>query len=204
MKLESNGQNEIFFVDGAENSLTTAHFNAFTSASAHFLEVFSISNEVDVYISQRSALHTIGNFGGVRAWHIPPSFDRDNSIVCVYVDPASTIKDMIISLAHEMIHAWQVDRGDFAGNLWKGSDLMHLPYRFQPWEIEAHGHQLEIAQSFFNAVMPTNARLKEIVSATDEVFNGIVKEAKLHNSKKSLMKIAKIAGAVGLGALIGI
>ena len=70
MKFASNGQNEIFFVDGAEKSLTAAHFKAFTSASAHFLEAFSISNEVDVYISQRSVLHAIGNTTGVRAWHI--------------------------------------------------------------------------------------------------------------------------------------
>jgi hypothetical protein len=46
-----------------------------------------------------------------------------------------------------MIHAWQVDRGDFVGSLWKGTDLRHLPYNVQPWELEAHGHQNEIAQS---------------------------------------------------------
>ena len=61
MKLESNGQNEIFFVDGAEHSLTELHLNALSSASAHFLECFGIENEVDVYISQRSVLHEIGN-----------------------------------------------------------------------------------------------------------------------------------------------
>lgn len=204
MKFESNGQNEIFFVDGAENSLSTAHFKAFTSASAHFLDAFSISNEVDVYISQRSVLHAIGNAAGVRAWHMPPSFDRDNSIVCVYVDPASTIKNMIASLAHEMIHAWQVDRGDFVGSLWKGTDLMHLPYQVQPWEIEAHGHQSEIAQTFFDGKMPSKTRLESIISGTEEVFAEIVKDAKLTQAKKSFVKIAKVAGAIGLGALIGI
>ena len=203
MKFESNGQNEIFFVDGAEHSLTQSHFDAFSSASAHFLEAFSIDNEVDVYISQRSVLHAIGNSAGVRAWHMPPSFDRDNSIVCVYVDPNSTIKEMITSLAHEIIHAWQVDRGDFVGSLWKGTDLTHLPYRVQPWEIEAHGHQSEIAQSFFDGKLPAKSRLKEIISDTDKVFQEILNDAKLAQSKKSFMKIAKVAGAIGLGALIG-
>ena len=79
MKFESNGQNEIFFVDGAEHSLAQSHFDAFSSASAHFLEAFSIDNEVDVYVSQRSVLHAIGNIAGVRAWHMPPSFNYCNS-----------------------------------------------------------------------------------------------------------------------------
>ena len=203
MKLESNGQNEIFFVDGAEHSLTELHLNALSSASAHFLECFGIENEVDVNISQRSVLHEIGNIAGVRAWHMPPSFDRDNSIVCVYVDPKSTIKDMIVSLAHEMIHAWQVDRGDFVGSLWKGTDLMHLPYSLQPWELEAHGHQDEIAQCFFDGEIPAKTRLAEIKNNTEKVFQEIMKDAKLAQSKKSFMKIAKVAGAIGLGALIG-
>ena len=191
-------------MDGAENSLSTAHFNAFTSASAHFLEAFNIENEVDVYISQRSVLHQIGNAAGVRAWHMPPSFDRDNSIVCVYVDPKSTIKDMITSLAHEMIHAWQVDRGDFVGNLWKDTDLTHLPYSVQPWELEAHGNQAEIAKSFFDGKMPSGVRLQKMIAGTDKIFSEIVKDAKLAHSKKAFIKIAKAAGILGLGALIGI
>lgn len=204
MKFESNGENEIFFVDGAETSLSDAHFSALTSASAHFLEAFNITNEVDVYISQRSVLHSIGNAAGVRAWHMPPSFDRNNSIVCVYVDPKSTIKEMIISLAHEMIHAWQVDRGDFVGSLWKDTDLNHLPYSVQPWEIEAHSHQEEIAKTFFDGKLPSKHRLEEMIKLTDEVFEEIIKNAKLEHSKKAMMKVAKIAGAIGLGALIGL
>lgn len=203
MKFESNGKNEIFFVDGAERSLTSAHFKAFTSASAHFLEAFGIDNEVDVYISQRSVLHAIGNSGDVRAWHMPPSFDRTNSIVCVYVDPKSTIREMITSLAHEMIHAWQVDRGDFEASIWKGTDLSHLPYHVQPWEIEAHGHMADIAQTFFDGRMPSKTELSSIISGTDKVFAEIIKNAKIAQSKKSFMKIAKVAGTLGIGALIG-
>jgi hypothetical protein len=52
----SNGKNEIFFVDGAEHALSDVHFDALTSASAHFLKCFKIEHEVDVYISKRSDL----------------------------------------------------------------------------------------------------------------------------------------------------
>ena len=71
---------------------------ALTSAAAHFLEVFDIRHEVDVYISKRSILHTL--VSDTKAWHMPPSYERDNSIVCVFVDPNSKTEDMIKSLAH--------------------------------------------------------------------------------------------------------
>ena len=203
MKFASNGQNEIFFVDGAETALTPAHFNALTSASAHFLQLFNITTEVDVYISKRSVLHTLADPARVKAWHMPPSYDRENSIVCVFVDPNGTVKDMIISLAHEMIHAWQVDRGDLLGANWKGNDLTHLPYNLQPWEIEAHGNMVEVAQTFFDGEMMSPDKLKSIINATDQVFAKILSEVKSLHTKQSVMKIAKVAGALGLGALIG-
>lgn len=55
MEFSSNGENEIFFVDGAETSLSPHQAEALTSAAAHFLEVFDIRHEVDVYISKRSS-----------------------------------------------------------------------------------------------------------------------------------------------------
>ena len=63
---------------------------------------------------------------------MPPTFDRDNSLVFFYMDPDREIEDNIELLAHEMIYAWQVDRGGLVGHTWKGVDCVELPYNLQP------------------------------------------------------------------------
>jgi len=201
MDFPSNQENEIFFVDGAEYSLSNNHVDAFTSAAAHYLEVFKIDHEVDVYVSQRSILHKFDSSS--RAWHRPPVYEKDNSVICVYVDPDERLEKMLESLAHEMIHAWQVDRGDLVGRTWKGQDLSGLPYNVQPWEIEAHGNQEFIAECFFNDKIPTKSTLKEITDHTDTFFKELVKQGVSAHNKEKLIKIAKGIGWVGLGALIG-
>ena len=39
---------------------------------------------------------------------------------------------------------------------------------------------------------------------TDEAFKALVKEVSSHQMKKKLTNVAKIAGAIGLGALLGL
>jgi hypothetical protein len=198
---ESNNKNEIFFVDGAETELPDFFCDALTSASAHFLDIFKVNHEVDVYISKRSILHKMSS--AARAWHYPPAYDREHSVVCVYVDSDSKIETMIQSLAHEFIHVWQVERGDLVGQLWKGRDLSTLPYHLQPWEIEAHASMDRVANTFFNASTLSTHEKNEIISNTDRVFKEIEKTARFEINKTKVASILKIAGAVGLGALIG-
>jgi len=204
VKFDSNGKNEIFFVDGAETVLSALQKEALTAASAHFIDSFRIKTEVDVYISKRSILHVMADKNRTRAWHIAPSFDRDNSIVCVFVDPDSDIESNIVSLAHEFIHAWQVDRGDLSGMAWKGDDLHELPYQLQPWEIEAHGNMASVADHFFRDSIPTVAELRNIQSATEEVFEEIKSSIQTARLKHSFKNVAKVAAGVGLAALVGI
>lgn len=199
---DSNGKNEIFFVDGAESILRDVHFDALTSASAHFLKSFNVRHEVDVYISKRSELESI--VARTRAYHMPPSFDRENSIVCVFLNPDSSLEQMIVSLAHEMIHVWQVERGDLVGSLWKGHDLRAVPYEMRPWELEAFGSQEEVAKWFFEARHPSQSELQVIRDRTDQAFNEIVQGIAKNDMKKKLASAAKIAGAIGIGALIGL
>lgn len=198
----SNGKNEIFFVDGAEHALSEVHFDALTSASAHFLKCFKVNHEVDVYISKRSELESL--VARTRAYHMPPSFDRDNSIVCVFLNPNSSLEEMITSLAHEMIHVWQVERGDLHGSLWKGHDLRSLPYEMRPWELEAFANQDQIAKCFFNGNYLKGSELEQITKKTDDAFKALVKQISANNMKKKLASIAKIAGAIGVGALLGL
>ena len=202
MKFESNGQNEIFFVDGADTVLSSLQKEAFASASAHFIESFRIKTEVDVYISKRSVLQSIGN--NTRAWHMQPSFDRDNSIVCVFVDPESDLETNIVSLAHEFIHAWQVERGDLEQMMWKGEDLRELPYQLQPWEIEAHGNMASVADFFFRDNIPTMTELRQIQANTSEVFEEVKNSIQSARLKHSFKNVAKVAAGVGLAALVGL
>lgn len=191
-------------MDGAETVLAPLQKEALTAASAHFIESFRIKTEVDVYVSKRSVLHIMADQNRTRAWHMAPSFDRDNSIVCVFADPDSDIETNIISLAHEFIHAWQVDRGDLQAMTWKGEDLKELPYQLQPWEIEAHGNMASIADYFFRDSIPTIAELKGIQSATDQVFDEVKSSIQTARFKQSFKNVAKVAGGLGLAALIGL
>ena len=100
-----------------------------------------------------------------------------------------------------MIHVWQVERGDFRGNLWKGQDLRSVPYEMRPWELEAFGNQEAVAKWFFEDRFPDEFTLSAISQKTDEAFNALVKEISSHNMKKKLANVAKIAGAIGIGAL---
>jgi len=60
-------------------------------------------------------------------------------------------------LAHEMVHARQMLRGDLVYDIsrqrhalfWKGEDLTHLPFHEQPWEIEAMKLEVLLAQEFY-------------------------------------------------------
>lgn len=203
VKFESNGKNEIFFVDGAETVLSLLQKEALTAASAHFIESFRIKTEVDVYVSKRSVLHLIGNKDRALAWHIPPSFDRENSIVCVFIDPESDLKSNITSLAHEFIHAWQVERGDLHGMTWAGYDCEQIPYQYLPWEYEAHTHMQSVAEYFFRDDLPTSVELRNITSATAKYTEELKNAVNATRVKKSFKTVAKLAAGVGLAALMG-
>ena len=54
VKFDSNGKNEIFFVDGAETALTALQKEALTAASAHFIDSFRIKTAVSLAHHGRS------------------------------------------------------------------------------------------------------------------------------------------------------
>jgi len=202
MDFSHNSVSEIFFVDGAESTLTRSQKETLSSAAAHLLECFQIDDEVDVYISKKSILHKVAGVSA-QAWHSAPQYNRENHIVCVFVDPEESLKGMIISLAHEMIHAWQVYRGDLLGTEWKQQDYSNYSYKYQPWEIEAHGFMEQVAGFYFEDRYPEQAELSSIKAKTDNVVHEVDKMAGSVQLKSTLKKAAKVAGLVGLGALLG-
>mgnify|MGYP001254267742 CR=1 FL=1 len=202
MKFESNSSNEIFFVDGAQEALDNHKKEILASASAHFIEIFNVNAEVDVYISKISVLHKLAG-ANAKAWHMAPVYTRNNHLVCVFVDPEGSLEEMVISLAHEFIHAWQVTRGDFKGRIWKGEDCEMFPYQLQPWEIEAHKAMAKVAQYYFDDRIPSQEELNEIKKETNNDFEKVKSAIKGASFSNKAKKIAKIAGLVGLGAILG-
>ena len=210
--LRPNGKNEVFFVDGAEKVLSDAQIDVICSACHHFLSAFRINREVDVYISKLGELQMLAIHGPVaEGYHMPPAFRRDSSIVCAFIKPNGSLRSMITTIAHEMIHVWQVERGDLVGRTWKGSDFNNMPYQYQPWEVEAFMHERDVAEWFFRNHKPRPKELQEMQEDSEQElvskFNQVKELAQIQqkeNRKKKLAGIAKIAGAVGLGILLGI
>jgi hypothetical protein len=203
MDFSDNNVSEIFFVDGAEIVLNRDQKETLSSAAAHFIECFDIDDEVDVYISKKSVLHKVGGADAL-AWHVPPQYNRNNHVVCVFVDPEETLECMIISLAHEMIHAWQVNRGDMQGTKWNNQDYSQFPYPLQPWEIEAHAFMKQVAGFYFEDRHPSASELSAMTAKTKIAVKELNREVGSRQLKNKVMKVAKVAGLVGLGALFGI
>jgi hypothetical protein len=55
-------------------------------------------------------------------------------------DTKFTLEEMMLTLAHELVHAKQFIRGELHPNLnrWKRVDYANVPYSRTPWEKEAY------------------------------------------------------------------
>lgn len=63
-----------------------------------------------------------------------------------------TLYDFLSYLAHETIHLKQFSKGELRCSglkeFWKGEDFTNVPYKQQPWEIEAWEGQHALAKDF--------------------------------------------------------
>lgn len=60
-----------------------------------------------------------------------------------------TKKDMMITLAHELVHAKQFLTGELWRDYWYGEDFSKTEYRERPWEKEAYALQDKIFNKFW-------------------------------------------------------
>lgn len=87
-----------------------------------------------------------------------------NTIGLVF-DTGLSVSQLMVSIAHEMIHVKQLARGTLIYEMrdgeeiaiWRGKKL-DLPYFDRPWEIEAYGKQ-EILARRFNAAIEEYANV---------------------------------------------
>ena len=61
-----------------------------------------------------------------------------------------------------------------------------------------------VAETFYESRKLTKTELDKIREDTETVFGELKKDMTIAHYKKQAMKVAKVAGALGLGALIGI
>ena len=74
----------------------------------------------------------------------------------ITIDKNLSKRNMLVALAHEMIHVKQYARGELKDYLrvnkskWKGEiiDPQEVDYWDQPWEIEAHGYESGLFTKF--------------------------------------------------------
>lgn len=63
-----------------------------------------------------------------------------------------TLDEIVLNLAHELVHAKQFIRGELhpSLNTWKRLDYTNVPYSRTPWEKEAYLLEDKIVEKFWN------------------------------------------------------
>ena len=108
-----------------------------------------------------------------------------------------TLYDYISFLAHESIHMKQFVTGELKTvnrrELWHGEDFTDVPYKKQPWEVEAWGGQHELAKEFIKNEMGMTLKeakdlsprtLKQMDWNAEALFLHKVCEAQVKKEKK--------------------
>ena len=67
-------------------------------------------------------------------------------------DLTFTLDEIMLNLAHELVHAKQFIRGELHPSLnkWKRLDCSNVPYSRQPWEKEAYLLEDKLIEKFWN------------------------------------------------------
>tara|TARA_E500000081_G_C6098062_1_gene336149 strand:- start:697 stop:1260 length:564 start_codon:yes stop_codon:yes gene_type:complete len=133
---------------------------------------------------------------------------------CEYVDEnevnleshnRGTLYDYITFIAHECIHMKQYLTGELTTEgkveLWHGEDFTGLPYKEQPWEIEAWEGQHALAKEFIKKELGITLKLAKTMSPRtlkkmdwsreNKFTNDIIEKRKIHGIKTIVYKKAK-------------
>lgn len=91
----------------------------------------------------------------VQGLHLPPSPFNKKHIIQLFAEDCIDIAE---TLCHELVHVWQIERGDLVidvwddgwiAKYWEGREVNPLtPYSLLPWEIEAHRLQREVYNEY--------------------------------------------------------
>ena len=93
--------------------------------------------------------------------HMLHNGSSDQKVFNINIDRDMPLATQLQVLAHEMIHVQQIATKRFQSRRWKSDKKLHvrwegkdigegwkIPYREQPWEVEAFANQLALAGKF--------------------------------------------------------
>jgi|APSaa5957512535_1039671.scaffolds.fasta_scaffold99375_3 hypothetical protein len=129
------------------------------NALAYFLTDLSKQIEVNLTISKELDSQAFGYCSG------------DDSSVDIELAKVSdgfklSIDDMMLNLAHELIHAKQFIKGELNPNLniWRHADYSNVPYSIRPWEKQAYMFEDIIYNLFWKNGKINNKKTKQIIN----------------------------------------
>jgi hypothetical protein len=80
---------------------------------------------------------------------------HDDKTIYIFLDSRLTIGRLMLTLAHEMVHAYQIAKGllfyheldgiEFI--LWRGKLMIDVDYYDRPWEKQAYARQVELVKA---------------------------------------------------------
>ena len=90
--------------------------------------------------------------------------------ISIAIDSALALPQMLMTLAHEMVHAKQYVRGQYRGEISRNGKMKRIwlgkPYSVaylkRPWELEAFRREGELASALINTVAQKSKKSKRV------------------------------------------
>lgn len=84
----------------------------------------------------------------------------EGNAIIVCLDSRLNERDMLDTMAHEMVHVQQLAKGmlvyrmdgDVETAIWRGKDMSNMHYLARPWELQAMGQSEIIVRRFYYAL----------------------------------------------------
>ena len=96
------------------------------------------------------SLHNLGKNRGSKG----EVFQYDDRAIYMVLDSRLSWTQMLLTLAHEMVHVKQIARGQYTGKIARNGKLLscwcgkavRAKYENRPWEVEAFGRQVKLVE----------------------------------------------------------
>ena len=90
--------------------------------------------------------------------------------ISIAIDSALVLPQMLMTLAHEMVHAKQYVRGQYRGELSRNGKMKRIwlgkqytvAYLKRPWEVEAFRRETELVIALFESVAQKAKKIKRV------------------------------------------
>ena len=124
-----------------KNQIETFIFDALI----HLMPRLKRSIDIDVYVVTRCDNNHY-------AWCFGDKNSAEIELARGSGDTTFTLNEMMLNLAHELVHVKQFIKGELhpSLNTWKRLDYTNVPYSRTPWEKEAYLLEDKLIEKFWN------------------------------------------------------